>query len=156
MSLKREKCIKYVKLARYQAELFSKDKHTKVATIILSPNNVVLSTGYNGMCNGMDDSIEPRWDRPMKYLFCCHAEINAICAAARNGTRIDGSTAVVTLFPCNECAKALIQAGVKTVITPSPNYNIPKWGDSFKVSMEMFHEVGVKVITIEEHELQGS
>lgn len=147
------KAVKYLKLAKFQAQLFSKDHHTQVATIILSPHNVLLSSGYNGIPAGMDDSIESRWERPTKYMYVTHSEINAICSAARNGTRLDGATAVVTLFPCNDCAKALIQAGIKTIITLKPDYDAPKWGELFKISMEMFQEVGIQVITVSENEL---
>lgn len=151
--ISRSKAIKYLQLAKFQADLFSKDPHTKVATILLSPNLVILSTGYNGFPSGMDDDVAHRWERPLKYNYVTHSEINSICSAARNGTRLDGAIAIVTLFPCSDCAKALIQAGIKTIVAPEPDFKLPKWGDSFKTSEEMFREVGVQVITFCDSEL---
>lgn len=151
--MKREKAIKYLKLARYQADLFSKDPHTKVACIILSPSLVVLSTGYNGLPSGMSDNIPSRWERPVKLKYVSHAESNSICSAARYGTRLDGGIAVVTMYPCNECARSLIQAGIKTIVATPPDYHHPRWGESFKISTEMFQEVGINVVIVEEHEL---
>jgi dCMP deaminase len=144
--MKRDKALKYLKLAFYQAELFSKDPNTKVAAILLSHDtHIVLSTGYNGMPRGMDDNNPARWQRPSKYFYVSHAEMNSLCSAARHGTAVENAIAVVTMFPCCDCAKALIQAGIKTIITIKPDLETPKWGEQFKISMEMFHEVGIQV-----------
>lgn len=153
--MKREKALKYLKLAFYQASLFSKDPNTKVAAILLSQDtHNVLSTGYNGIPRGMNDNIESRWQRPDKYLWVSHAEINSLCSAARNGTPVENCVAVVTLFPCCDCAKALIQAGVKTIVTMSPDLDMPKWGDLFQISLQMFEEVGVELITFTQKDLE--
>lgn len=101
----------------------SKDPSTKVGACIVSKSKKVLSLGYNGMPIGVDDNLIP-WGREgeeleTKYPYVCHAELNAILNAGRDLT---GSKVYVTLFPCNECAKAIIQAGIKEVIYLSDKY----------------------------------
>lgn len=152
-----EKAKKYLKLAKYQANLFSKDPATKVAAIILSQDtHVILSTGYNGIPRKMNDTLPERWERPVKYTYCVHAECNAICNAARSGMSVDDAIAVVTLFPCSDCAKMLIQAGISTVIAPSPDFDMPKWGEQFIISSKMFKEVGMNLILFDQNELDES
>lgn len=146
-----EKARKYFELAKFQAELFSKDPATKVACIILSQDtNAILATGYNGIPRKMNDTLPERWERPVKYKYVVHAECNAICNAARSGMCIDGSIAVVTMFPCCDCAKMLIQSGVKTIIAPEPDFNMSTWGESFMLSSKMFKEVDVNVVLMSE------
>lgn len=94
----------------------SKDPSTQVGCVIVSPANQILSTGYNGMPPGFDDTDDV-WERPKKYGLVVHAELNAVARAAMHGVAIDGATAYVTHFPCSHCARALVSAGVKTVIT---------------------------------------
>ena len=144
--MRREKAEKYLQLARVQADLFSKDPSTKVACILLSPDSQVVSTGYNGIPRDMDDINPKRWERPAKYKYVAHAELNAIANAARHGISVDRSIAVVTLFPCCDCAKALIQSGIKTIVTEKPDLEMPKWGEQFRISLEMFQEVGIQLI----------
>jgi dCMP deaminase len=146
----RDKAIKYFKLAKYQAELFSKDPSTKVAAIILAHDSFqILSTGFNGICRNIQETDE-RWTRPIKYKYVVHAEINSIANAARSGVKIENSICVVTLFPCIECCKALIQAGVTTIISEEPNYEENKW--DFKLSKDMMMEAGVQVIELKRSE----
>lgn len=103
----------------------SKDENTQVGACIVSPENKILSLGYNGMPIGCDDSVMP-WKRtgaPLdtKYFYVCHAELNAILnspAPSLNGARI-----YTTLFPCNECTKSIIQSGIKEIIYLSDKYN---------------------------------
>lgn len=142
-----EKAKKYLELARYNAELFSKDPNTKVGAIILTPDfSRVLSTGINGFPRKFNDEPGKRWERPMKYNYVSHAECNSVCNAARSGTSIDGSVIVVTMFPCMNCTKLLIQAGITKVYSPKPDMNNERWASEFKVSLEMLEEVGVDII----------
>lgn len=151
-----EKAKKYLKLARYQAELFSKDPSTKVAAILLSHDaHVILSTGYNGIPRKMNDTMVERWQRPTKYTYCVHAECNAVCNAARAGMSLDNSIAVITLFPCCDCAKMLIQSGVSTIIAPEPDFNMPRWGEQFLLSSKMFKEVGMNMILFTDDEIRA-
>ena len=98
--------------------LRSKDPNTKVGAVIVSPDNKVISIGYNGMPRQLDeDSLS--WNKgeglDSKYLYVCHAEFNAILNTQVGGT-LKGATLYVTLFPCNECTKAIIQTGIKEVV----------------------------------------
>ncbi len=102
----------------------SKDNNTQVGACIVDKNNKILSVGYNGMPTGCNDDEMP-WDREgeflnTKYAFVCHAELNAILNY--NGGSLEGATLYVTLFPCNECAKAIIQKGIKEVVYVSDKY----------------------------------
>jgi dCMP deaminase len=146
-----EKSKKYFQLAKYNADLFSKDPNTKVGAIILSNDfSRIQSTGINGFPRSFNDKIEKRWERPTKYLYVSHAEVNAICNAARSGTALDNSILVVTMFPCMNCTKAIIQAGIKKLYTKRPNFTHPRWGEDFKISKEMLDEVGVEIFYIDE------
>ena len=100
----------------------SKDPNTQVGACIVSPENIIISTGYNGMPKGCSDDTFP-WERTgeeTKYPFVVHAELNAILNA--NGRDLRGSRLYVALFPCNECAKAIIQSGVREVLYLSDKY----------------------------------
>ena len=103
----------------------SKDPNTNVGACIVSAENKILSLGYNGMPMGCSDDEYP-WERDgqmldTKYAYVCHAEMNAILNY--NGGSIAGAKIYVTLFPCNECAKAIIQKGIKEVIYYSDKYS---------------------------------
>ena len=103
----------------------SKDPSTQVGACIVSNDNKILSVGYNGAPNGYDDNSMP-WNREgdflnTKYAYVCHAELNAILN--NKGSNLEGAKIYVDLFPCNECAKAIIQSGIKEVIYKSDKYN---------------------------------
>lgn len=126
----------------------SKDSNTQVGACIVSEENKIISVGYNGMPTGCDDDDMP-WERegdPLetKYPFVCHAELNAILN--RQAVSLNNSRIYVTLFPCNECAKAIIQSGIKEVI-----YFDNKYADSdgVKASIKMFEKTGVKYRKLE-------
>ena len=119
----------------------SKDPSTQVGACIVSPDDIIISTGYNGMPKGCSDDEFP-WDREgaeTKYPYVVHAELNAILNA--NGRDLRGSRVYVALFPCNECAKAIIQSGVKEVVYLSDKYaNTP----GTLASKRMLAAAGVK------------
>ena len=101
----------------------SKDPNTQVGACIVSPENIIISTGYNGLPNGCSDDEFP-WEREgtnTKYPFVVHAELNAILNAG--GRVLRGARLYVALFPCNECAKAIIQAGIAEIVYLSDKYN---------------------------------
>ena len=105
------------------AALRSKDPNTQVGACIVSPEHKILSMGYNGLPLGCSDDEFP-WCRDgedNKYLYIAHSELNAILNY--RGGSLEGTTIYVTLFPCNECAKAIIQAGIKEVIYDSDKYS---------------------------------
>ena len=120
----------------------SKDPGTQVGACIVSPDNKILSMGYNGFPIGCSDDEFP-WNRegePLdnKYLYTTHSELNAILNY--RGGSLEGSKLYVTLFPCNECAKAIIQSGIKEVI-----YRFDKYADTsaVKASKRMMDASGV-------------
>ena len=122
----------------------SKDPSTQVGACIVSPDNKIMSVGYNGMPCGCSDDEFP-WDRQggnldTKYYFVCHAELNAILNY--RGGSLEGSRLYATLFPCNECAKAIIQSGIKEII-----YSCDKYAetDGVMASKMMFKAAGVKL-----------
>lgn len=151
--MRRDKAIKYFQLARHQADIFSKDPSKKVGAIILAPESLqILSLGYNGMPRGVDETQNERWKRPTKMYWVEHAERNALYNACRHGTPLSGSIAVVTMFPCCDCARALIQSGIQLVVSEEPDLNHERWGEHFKISIEMFKEAGVEVMLLNELE----
>lgn len=103
----------------------SKDPSTQVGACIVDQDNKVVSIGYNGMPRNCDDS-QLTWEKgeglDSKYLYVCHAEFNAILNT-RDGSQLKGCKVYVTLFPCNECAKAIIQTGIKKIIYLSDKYS---------------------------------
>lgn len=145
-----DKAKQYLQLAQNQADIFSKDPSTKVGAILLAPESLqILSLGYNGMPRGIDETIASRWERPIKYKLVEHAERNALYNACRHGTPIEGAIAVVTMFPCADCARALIQSGVQCVVTKQPDMSCNRWGEDFQISTSLFDEAGVECILIE-------
>ena len=105
------------------AALRSKDPNTQVGACIVSPEHKILSMGYNGFPLGCSDDEFPwcREGEDNKYLYIAHSELNAILNY--RGGSLEGTTIYVTLFPCNECAKAIIQAGIKEVVYDSDKYS---------------------------------
>lgn len=133
----------YLELARFWADLVSKDPSTKVGAVVVSADGKREFLGYNGFPRGVLDLEERLNDRPQKYARVVHAELNAILKAGREA---EGGTLYCTLFCCNECAKAIIQSGIRRVVTPAPESG--RWDDAHKISREMFEEAGVEVAHI--------
>jgi dCMP deaminase len=153
--LNQEKATKYLELAHQIARIFSKDPNTKVGSLFLAPGSQqVLSMGYNGFPRKFREDIPERWERTNKLKYIVHAEMNSLLNATRRGTPLENSIAIVTMFPCNECARAMIQSGVKQVVTHAPKLDCPKWGDSFRISMEMFEECGVQLSFVPESNIE--
>ncbi|MGX8681806.1 MAG: deoxycytidylate deaminase [Spirochaetales bacterium] len=122
----------------------SKDPNTQVGACIVNQDKKIVGTGYNGFPIGCSDDVLP-WGRdgnPLqtKYPFVCHAELNAILNSISRDLR--GCTLYVVMFPCNECAKAIIQSGIKEVIYRDNKY--PD-SDSVKASTMMLKQAGVNV-----------
>ena len=124
--------------------LRSKDPNTQVGACIVNGDNHIVSVGYNGLPRGCSDDEYP-WDRTAdapnktKYPFVCHAELNAILNSAHSDLR--GSRVYVTLFPCNECAKAIIQSGIREIIYLSDKYHDT---NASIASRRLFNMAGVK------------
>lgn len=124
----------------------SKDPNTQVGACIVNADNVILSTGYNGFPYGCSDDEFP-WEREgsdTKYNYVVHAELNAILNAG--GRSLKGARIFVDLFPCNECAKAIIQSGIQEVV-----YLYDKYADSMATlaSKRMLNAAGVKTTKLD-------
>lgn len=124
--------------------LRSKDPNTKVGACIVDNDHKVVSNGYNGMPTGIDEN-KISWEKGeglnSKYLYVCHAEFNAILNT-RNGSALKGCTLYVTLFPCNECTKAIIQSGIKEVVYGDDKYHDTTETTASRLMLEL---AGVKV-----------
>ena len=148
MSEKREDYItwdEYFMGIAYLSSFRSKDPSTQVGACIVSSDNRVLSTGYNGTPNGFNDDDFP-WKRegsPLetKYIYVCHAEANAIDNFRGYKKEFENARIYVDLFPCNECAKKIIQSGIKEIIYLSDKYAD---SDSTKASKLLFDTCKVK------------
>ena len=120
----------------------SKDSNTQVGACIVNEEKKIVSVGYNGMPTGCDDDQMP-WEREgdssldTKYPFVCHAELNAILNC---NTDLHGCTLYVTLFPCNECAKAIIQSGIRRIVYLDNKY---AGTDAIRASEMMFRMTGI-------------
>lgn len=121
----------------------SKDPNTQVGAVIVDEMHRIVSIGYNGMPRGIDET-KLSWEREggfldTKYAYVVHAELNAILNASRS---VAGCTIYVSLFPCNECAKAIIQSGIREVVYESDKYN---GIDSNVASKKLLNGAGVKL-----------
>lgn len=134
---------RYLGLA-YEVSKWSKDPSTKIGAIAVGNKGQVLAQGYNGFPRKIRHSEERLNNRELKYKFVVHAEMNLIYNAGYNGVSLDGSTVYVTGLPvCSECAKGLIQVGVKQVIMPQQEDTPEVWKNSFEFTKELFEEAGV-------------
>lgn len=126
----------------------SKDPSTQVGACIVNPYNRVVGIGYNGLPMGCNDDEFP-WEREgstleTKYVYVVHAELNAILNST---TSLQGCTLYVSLFPCNECAKAIVQAGIKKIVYESDKYADT---DIVKASKRILNAAGVSLCQIEQ------
>lgn len=134
---------RYLKLA-YGIAQWSKDPSSKIGAVTVGAKGQVLSQGFNGFPRGLKDDYDRLNDRETKYKYVVHAEMNAIYNATYNGTSLDGATLYVYGLPiCSECAKGVIQVGIKRVVMPASPGMPEKWKDSWLTSMSFFKEAGV-------------
>lgn len=123
---------------------WSKDRSTKVGCVVVGDAGQILATGYNGFPRGIDDDMDSRHERPMKYMITEHAERNAIYNAARSGLSLVGSTLYVGWQPCADCSRGVIQSGIshvcmRTGVIPE------RWLESCAIGRAMLMEAGVSV-----------
>ncbi|MEB3214568.1 MAG: dCMP deaminase family protein [Leptolyngbyaceae bacterium] len=133
----------FLELAEFVATKRSKDPSTKVGAVIADANHRIVSMGYNGFPRGVRDDACLYADREKKYQRVVHAELNAILNAGRS---VDGCTLYVwPLFTCNDCAKIVIQAGIKRVVYPRGGFR-----DDYATAMRMYAEVGIRVDALQD------
>ena len=143
----KKKWIEYFFRLADTAASASKDPRTKVGAVAVSNHRQVVGTGYNGFPRGVYDDPEidnHRYEYPAKQDFTVHAEQNIVALAAYHGVRLADSTVFCTLQICPECAKLLIQAGVKEVHVRL-DASSKKWIERWPVSLQLFKEAGVGV-----------
>jgi dCMP deaminase len=121
---------------------WSKDPSTKVGAVIVNEDNQVISLGYNGFPRGVADLQHRYDDRPTKYLFVAHAERNALDNAF---TSTKGATLYTSLCPCNECAKSIIQKGIKRVVTNVVIDEEQSKRLNYEVTLDMFEEANINL-----------
>lgn len=140
----------------YLAASKSKDPRTKIGAILVK-DGVIISEGFNGFARKVKDLPSRYFNKEIKYKFICHGEHNSVLNAARRGESTLDSICYTQGIPCNSCAIALIQAGIKEIVIHNqwPEMN-QKWKESIKISKVMFKEAGVKIrIYNEILDLQG-
>lgn len=132
----------------YLVSMKSKDPSTRVGAVIVGQDNEIRSTGYNGFPRGVSDALDRYNDKDYKYYACNHAEENAILHCARIGVSSVGCTLYTTWRPCSYCAKAIIQAGISTVVYHEEfpgNYQTTTWKRSMEISNEILSEAKVDI-----------
>lgn len=134
---------RFFQLAHHVSD-WSRDPSTRVGACIVNEDKQVLSLGFNGFPRGVEDKFERYKDKETKYKFVSHAERNALDNAYVD---VKGATLYSTLFPCNECAKGIIQKGIKEVVTTQPD--LDRKHNNLDESLQMFSEAGVKITFIE-------
>jgi dCMP deaminase len=127
----------FIKTAQ-QISTASKDPSTKVGAVIVRPDRTIASQGYNGFPRGIADTPERLNHRETKYSLVVHAEANAILTAREP---LHGYTIYTTFFSCAGCAKLVIQAGIKRIV--SPEYDVERWYESMRLAHQMYDEAGV-------------
>lgn len=138
---------RYLELAKL-ISTWSKDPSTKIGAVVVGDSGQVLAQGYNGFPRGLSDLDELYADRELKYKRICHAEMNAIYNASRTGVSLYGSTIYVYGLPvCHECAKAVIQVGIKRVVMQA--IDTDRWGESCDLAQRFFREAGVEITYIQ-------
>lgn len=135
---------RYIELAA-QISTWSKDPSRKIGAVAVGVKGQILSQGYNGFPRGILDLPERYLDRQIKYKHVVHAEMNVIYNASLNGVSLDGSSLYVYGLPiCNECAKGIIQVGIKRVVIYTDEEVPEIWTESFALTHSMFKEAEVK------------
>ncbi len=136
---------RYLSLAK-EVSTWSKDPSTQVGAVTVGSKKEVLSQGFNGFPRGIVDADERYNHRETKYKLVVHAEMNAIYNATYSGTSLDGATLYVYGLPiCSECAKGIIQVGIKKVVVEKSK-ELDNWNESVQLSKEMFDEAGIELI----------
>ena len=135
---------RFMLLAHEIAE-WSKEHGRRVGAVIVGPDRAIRATGFNGLPRGVNDDVPERHSRETgaKYIWSSHAERNAIYNAAKIGTPMDGCTIYVPWFPCVECAKAIIQCGIRELVAYEPEKTDARWSGEFEIVIVMLNEAGV-------------
>jgi dCMP deaminase len=131
----------------YLVAMRSKDQSTKIGAVVVGPDHEIRSTGYNSFVRGIDDYVEERQQRPEKYFWMCHAEVNSVYNAARIGASLKDCIIYTNGIPCMHCALSIVQSGIKEVIVHKlwNDQNKDIWIEHAERSTILFNEAGVKL-----------
>lgn len=131
----------------------SKDENTQVGAVIIGSGKEIISTGYNSFPRGINDKVKARQERPEKYYWFEHAERNAIYNAARSGVSLKDCTLYVPAMPCMDCARGIVQVGIRRVIINAEDQRKwdkkDKWIEHSKRTVELFGEAGVELFVLD-------
>ncbi len=134
---------RYLDLAK-QVSTWSKDPSRKIGAVAVGSKGQILSQGFNGFPRGILDSADRYNDRPTKYKLVVHAEMNVIYNATFNGVSLDGASLYVYGLPvCSECAKGIIQVGIKEVFIYTDDAVPAIWTEAYDLTRDMFKEAGI-------------
>lgn len=139
---------RYLSLAK-EISTWSKDPSRKIGAVAVGSKGQILAQGYNGFPRGILDSADRYNDRPTKYKFVVHAEMNVIYNATFNGVSLDGARLFVYGLPvCSECAKGIIQVGIKSVTIYTDDVVPDMWTESYAITHNLFEEADVSCLWI--------
>ncbi len=140
--------IRFLRLAK-EVATWSKDRSTQVGAVIVGDDKTPGPYGFNGFPRAIDDAVEDRHSRPLKYKWTEHAERNAIYNAARIGMSLKGCTIYVTHLPCADCTRAIVQVGIKRVVVDAGSLSdagfAERWSEDERITKDMLDEAGVEL-----------
>ena len=136
----------YMNMA-YLVAMKSKDKSTHIGAVVVGPDNEVRSVGYNSFPRGINDNLQERQERPEKYFWFEHAERNSVYNATLLGTSLKGCRMYTNGIPCMDCARSVVQAGIKEVIVDKywDDNNDDIWIENANRTKVLFQEAGVSL-----------
>jgi len=138
---------RFVELAQHISN-WSKDPSTKVGAVIFDDDKRIVSVGYNGFPKNVYDDPQKYENREIKYKMVIHAEMNSILFSQKNLK--DCSIATWPFMSCANCTSAIIQSGIKRIVSPKlPANLIERWGSSCEISIKMYQEAGVEVVLLD-------
>jgi dCMP deaminase len=148
--------LEFMATAEFLAKNFSKDPSSRIGAIFVDDEtNTILATGYNGLPRKLNETDERLGDRENRLKWTVHAETNGILNAARCGAKLEGSRVYINkLIPCLDCAKNLVQAGIKHVYLQKSALEIERWAKGYPDIKNLFDECGVEHTFIETPEIQ--
>lgn len=150
----RDAIIESLREAYAQAPSRSADPRTHTTAILFSEEGEPIITGFNApVAPGLLEKDPARLTSPEKYFWIEHSERAVLQEAAKKGIATDGKSMGCSLFPCVDCARAIVGTGIKTLVTTTPDFSDPRWGDEFKRSLETLDAGGIEVILVEKSAL---
>jgi dCMP deaminase len=135
---------RWMDMARLVAT-WSKDRSRQCGAVIVDSHQRLISIGWNGFPRGINDDVDERHERPIKYKWTEHAERNALYNCAAAGHPTCNCTMFIPWYPCADCARAIIQSGIIEIVCIEPDWNDHIWAADFAVVKEMMDESTVKV-----------